>query len=170
MKFIAAKHIIPFTLLLLIVFSFTVQTARAMSPFDLIVLEADGLSFQVFDAEFLDFYAFGFFQDSPIEKPVTTNDGVLITRYTPVDGVYIQPYDQMIYYTSTDGSGGYVYYIGTTNGSSKLDQKWYRGNVQAEALIKSKFESYEKDLSLWVTIALFVFAGLITLILLNARK
>jgi hypothetical protein len=169
MKFIASKHIIPFALLLLIVFSFTVQTAQAMVPFNLIVLEADGLSFQVFDAKFLDFYAFGSFQESPIEKPDTYDSGVLITRYTPVDGINIQPYDQMIYYTSPDGSGGYVYYIGTTGGSSELDQKWYRGNVQAEALIKNKFESYEQDLSTGVMIALVMFAGLIALILQGAR-
>jgi hypothetical protein len=169
MNFIAAKRITAFLFFLLLVFSLTVLPAQATALFDLIVIEAQGLSFQVFDTDYLDFYAFSTFLDSPIEEPNHLNNGVKITRYMPVDGVYIQPFDEMIYYPSEDGSGGYVYYVGTVNGSSQLDQKWYQGNPQAEALIKSKFASYEKDLSQMVVIALVAFAGLIALVLRGVR-
>lgn len=166
----AAKHHTIFTvLLLLIIFSLTARPVQANASFDLVVLEAEGLSFQVFDTEYLDFYAFSLFSDMPVEKPENLDTGVLITRYTPVDDVYIQPYDQLIYYPSDNGSGGYVYYVGTVNGTSELDQKWYQGNPAAEALIVNKFESHEKDLSRLVVVALIAFAGLVVLVLRGAR-
>lgn len=165
----ARHHTILTIFFLLIIFSLTVQTVQANASFDLIVLEAEGLSFQVFDTEYLDFYAFSQFSDMPIEEPENLDTGVLITRYTPVDDVYIQPYDQLIYYPSENGSGGYVYYVGPVNGTSNLDQKWYQGIPTAEALILDKFQSHEKDLSRLVIVALIAFAGLVVLVLRGAR-
>jgi hypothetical protein len=95
--------------------------------------------------------------------------GILVTRYSPVDDVYIEPYDQLIYYPSTNGSGGYVFYVGLMDGSSDYDQKWYQGNPEAEMMINNTFNSYEKDLSKMVIAALIAFAGLIVLVLRGAR-
>jgi hypothetical protein len=165
-----AKSIAAFAFILLILaLSLTAVPADAMGKFDLIVLESEGLSFQVFDSEFLDFYAFSNFAEANISDPPTMEKGILVTRYSPVDDVYIEPYDQLIYYPSTDGSGGYVFYVGVMDGSSDYDRKWYQGNPEAEMMINNTFNSYEKDLSKMVVAALIAFAGLIVLILRGVR-
>jgi hypothetical protein len=165
-----AKFIAAFAFILLILaLSLTAVSAEAMGKFDLIVMESEGLSFQVFDSEFLDFYAFSNFAEANISDPPSMEKGILVTRYSPVDDVYIEPYDQLIYYPSTNGSGGYVFYVGLMDGSSDYDQKWYQGNPEAEMMINNTFNSYEKDLSKMVIAALIAFAGLIVLVLRGVR-
>jgi hypothetical protein len=164
-KFIAASACI----LLILALSLTAVPAEAMGKFDLIVMESEGLSFQVFDSEFLDFYAFSNFTEANISALPSMEEGILVTRYSPVDDVYIEPYDQLIYYPSANGSGGYVFYVGLMDGSSDYDQKWYQGNPEAEMMINNTFNSYEKDLSKIVIAALIAFAGLIVLILRGVR-
>jgi hypothetical protein len=167
-----AKIITAFAFLLLLItltFTATAQPAGAMSEINLVILEAEGLSFQVFDTNFLDFYAFSNFPESVAEKPQELDRSILVTRYTPVDDVYIQPLDQLIYYPSSDNSGGYVYYVGMLTGTSDYEQKWYRGTPEAEAMIQATFERHEKDLSKMVMISLAAFAGLIFLVLRSVR-
>jgi hypothetical protein len=161
-----AKLITAFILVLLLVtLTFTAQPAGATGDINLVVLESEGLSFQVFDTSFLDYYAFSRFQESMPEAPDNLDRSILVTRYTPVDDVYIEPYDRLIYYPSSDGSGGYVYYVGMQAGSSDYEKQWYRGTPEAEAMIQQTFDRYEKDLSLWVWAALVAFAGLVFVVL-----
>jgi hypothetical protein len=164
-----AKFVVALSFVLLIAFALTTQPANAVGQFNLIVLESEGLSFQVFDSRFLDFYAFSNFSQGQVAKPENLDNSVMITRYIPFEEVYIEPFDQMIYYPSDDGSGGYVYYVGSTTGPSEYDGQWYRGRAEAEALIQSTFERQEKDLTRLVYVALAAFAALIFLVLRSVR-
>jgi hypothetical protein len=166
---ITARLIVAVSFVLIIAFALTAQPTGAAGQFNLILMESEGLSFQVFDSRFLDFYAFSDFSQGQIAKPDNLDDSVMITRYIPVDEVYIQPFDRMIYYPSNDGSGGYVYYLGSTTGASQYDEQWYRGTPDAEVLIQSTFERQERDLTRLVYIAVAAFAGLILLVLRSVR-
>ncbi|HSV86228.1 MAG TPA: hypothetical protein VLH85_06615 [Levilinea sp.] len=164
-----ARSIAVLLLLLLIALPLTARPAEAVGKISLVVLEAEGLSFQVLDTAFLDYFAFSYFPGSLVEAPPELGKSVLVTRYVPVDVVYIQPYDQLIYYPSEDGSGGYVYYVDKLEGSSEYEKLWYQGTPEAEKLIRDTFASHTTDLNKLVIVSLVAFASLVFLVLRNAR-
>lgn len=165
-----AKLITAFIFILLLgALPFSAQSAGAASDINLVILEAEGLSFQVIDTAFLDYYAFSDFPRSLVAAPQDLGKSVLITRYMPVDDVYIEPFDRLVYFLSADNSGGYIYYLGEVNRASQFGNKWYRGRPEAEKLIRDTFADHTTDLSKLVIVSLAVFIGLVFLVLRSAR-
>jgi len=107
-----------------------------------------------------DFFIFADFTKGPIDPPADPGEGYEVTR------VYIETidnkptakaFDQLLYFPYADG--GYVYYVGLSEGTSEYDGKWFVANPDADAPFRAALAASARLEWIPVAIVAVIFAG-----------
>jgi hypothetical protein len=113
------------------------SSAMAKGPPDEVTIDGPGMTrnLEISDPRLTE--ALGSLEDYEREvfAPLWFEDAYVITRSSR-DGGNVLPFDQVLYVPNTNGTPGWVYYIGIFNGWGPYDGKWFQAVPENEAVLQ----------------------------------